>query len=580
MSKKLIYLISIVLVPALASTNVVLGDSPPKTAYDPVPADGATSVDTHVTLSWTPGLGALIHTVYFGDNFDDVYNAAGSFPQETPAFTPGPLEPGKTYYWRVDEFDAVDLHKGDVWSFTTLSEILIIDDQSLVIYYSFDDVSGIIADQSGKGHDGTVQGDVTADTDGKQGGAAKFASGSYLDLDGPNFPPEDIPTSAITLAAWVKCENTGGHHAIFNAKASDGTWLIHPELRSNGQFRWLLRAYGGFTIFDIRAGSVTWDEWLHYASTYDKASGKAILYINGEVVREEKVTNPRYIAGDWGRGARVGYNIDNARPFTGLMDDFCLFKRALPQAEIKKIMQGIIGYPFAFGPDPADGAMHGDTWVNLGWTPGTFAVSHDVYFGENFDDVDTGAGDTFQGNQTATSFNVGLPGGPYPDGLVPDTTYYWRVDEVNAPPDSTIHKGDVWSFTVAEPLSEALDTALSFTTGGSADWFSQTTMSRYGQDAAQSGDISNRQDSWMQTTLSGKGTVKFYWKVSSEEDFDFLEFYIDGSLQEQISGLEVDWQQNTYTISTSGSHTLEWRYMKDGSGDYGSDCGWVDKVQW
>jgi len=131
-----------------------------------------------------------------------------------------------------------------------------------------------------------------------------------------------------------------------------------------------------------------------------------------------------------------------------------------------------------------------------------------------------------------------------------------------------------------DSLAEALDTVLSFTTGGSADWFAQTTTTRYDGDAAQSGDISHRQDSWMQTTVSGTGTVKFYWKVSSEEDFDFLEFYIDGSLQENISGLENDWERQTYTISTSGSHTLEWRYVKDGSGNSGSDCGWVDKVEW
>ena len=82
----------------------------------------------------------------------------------------------------------------------------------------------------------------------------------------------------------------------------------------------------------------------------------------------------------------------------------------------------------------------------------------------------------------------------------------------------------------------------------------------------------------MQTTVSGTGTVKFYWKVSSEDNYDFLEFYIDGSLQDQISG-SVDWQQMTYTITASDSHTLEWRYVKDKSTDSGSDCGWVDKVE-
>ena len=133
--------------------------------------------------------------------------------------------------------------------------------------------------------------------------------------------------------------------------------------------------------------------------------------------------------------------------------------------------------------------------------------------------------------------------------------------------------------TVGHPLSEGLDTDLIFTMGGSADWFGQTTTSYYDGDAAQSGDISDEQESWMQTTVSGKGTVKFYWKVSCEDDFDFLEFYIDDTLQEKITG-SVSWQQKTYTISTSGSHVLEWRYVKDISRGSGSDCGWVDKVEW
>jgi len=327
------------------------------------------------------------------------------------------------------------------------------EDPSLIIYYSFDDVGDIVLDQSGKGHDGVVVGDVTAEPEGKVNGAAKFegtlgpASKSYLDLDGPSFPPEDIPTSAITLAAWIKCENTGGDHAIFNARASDATWLIHPEARSNGEFRWLLRAWGMTTIFDIRAGAVTWDEWLHFAGTYDKASGKAYLYNNGELVSEADVQTPLDIAGDYDQGARVGYNIDAARPFTGLMDEFFLYKRALSQAEIKKIMQGL-EFPYAFNPDPVDGAMHEDTWATLSWSPGCFAVSHDVYFGENLEDVKDGTGDTFQGNQTATFLVVGFPGFAYPDGLVPGKTYYWRIDEVNDTKPNSPWKGDVWSFSV------------------------------------------------------------------------------------------------------------------------------------
>jgi hypothetical protein len=188
------------------------------------------------------------------------------------------------------------------------------DDPSLVIYYSFDDVAKIVADQSGKGNDGTVQGDVTEEPAGKLNGAAKFANNGYIDLNGDNFPAEDIPTSAITIAAWVKCENTGEHHAIFDARTWAGTWIIHPELRSDGQFRWALRASGMSPLFDIRAGSVTWDQWLHYAGTYDAKSGRAVLYINGQVVSELDLPSGRNIANDWGDGARVGLNIANTYP--------------------------------------------------------------------------------------------------------------------------------------------------------------------------------------------------------------------------------------------------------------------------
>ncbi|MFB0525079.1 MAG: hypothetical protein ACETVZ_06025, partial [Phycisphaerae bacterium] len=113
--------------------------------------------------------------------------------------------------------------------------------------------------------------------------------------------------------------------------------------------------------------------------------------------------------------------------------------------------------------------------------------------------------------------------------------------------------------------------------GGDADWFYQTATYYYGADAAQSGNISHNQESWMQTTVQGPGTLSFWWKVSSEAGYDFLEFYVDGVRQDRISGL-VGWEHKNYTLA-SGSHTLEWRYAKDYSVSSGSDCGWVDWIE-
>ncbi len=114
---------------------------------------------------------------------------------------------------------------------------------------------------------------------------------------------------------------------------------------------------------------------------------------------------------------------------------------------------------FGFGqvlkPDPADGAAYPDTWVTLSWRPGDFAVSHDIYLGENFDDVNNGTGDTFRGNQNEAFFIAGFSGFPYPDGLVPGTTYYWRIDEVNDADSDSPWRGPVWSFFI--PPKKAYD---------------------------------------------------------------------------------------------------------------------------
>jgi len=109
---------------------------------------------------------------------------------------------------------------------------------------------------------------------------------------------------------------------------------------------------------------------------------------------------------------------------------------------------GLGGNPYPRGPNPADGALHADTWVTLSWYAGDFAVSHDVYLGDNFEDVETGTGDTLRGNQGGTFFVAGFPGFPYPDGLVPGTTYYWRIVEVNDADPNSPWSGPVWSFSV------------------------------------------------------------------------------------------------------------------------------------
>jgi hypothetical protein len=91
----------------------------PKTAYNPIPADGAEFVDPNVVLKWQPGFGAILHTMFFGDDYDTVKNAVAGIPLGAATYKPGTLESGKTFYWRVDEFHGFETLTGEVWSFTS-----------------------------------------------------------------------------------------------------------------------------------------------------------------------------------------------------------------------------------------------------------------------------------------------------------------------------------------------------------------------------------------------------------------------------------------------------------------------------
>ena len=77
--------------------------------------------------------------------------------------------------------------------------------------------------------------------------------------------------------------------------------------------------------------------------------------------------------------------------------------------------------------------------------------------------------------------------------------------------------------------------------------------------------------------LLADGDLSFYKKVSSENNWDWLRFYIDNVQRGEWSG-DAAWSQETYAVTT-GTHTFKWSYQKDGSVSSGSDCAWVDDIQ-
>jgi hypothetical protein len=97
-------------------------------------------------------------------------------------------------------------------------------------------------------------------------------------------------------------------------------------------------------------------------------------------------------------------------------------------------------------------------------------------------------------------------------------------------------------------LGDAVDaTNLVWTSGGNVARLRQTAVTHDGVDAAQSGTIFDYQESRLQTTVTGPGTLTLWWRVSSEFPFDWLRFHINGVMQHQISG-EIAWQQRSHPI--------------------------------
>jgi len=135
------------------------------------------------------------------------------------------------------------------------------------------------------------------------------------------------------------------------------------------------------------------------------------------------------------------------------------------------------------------------------------------------------------------------------------------------------------SLTIVDvSLADALDQpARAFLTGGFADWVVETADAHDGVDAAQAGLISDEEYTWIETRVSGPANVSFWWKVSSEQDYDFLSFELDTVATLDISG-QVGWRQETITLD-SGDHVLRWKYHKDRNTPGGQDTGWLDQLQ-
>ena len=430
---------------------------PPKKAYDPLPPEGARFIDSDVTLSWMAGFGVKLHTVYFGDNFDDVNDGVVGVPQAATTFSPGTLDLEKTYYWRVDEFDGVTTNRGDVWSFKTLPDIPVTD-PDFAGWWKLDEGMGTLAlDWSGRGNHADFVGDpqwvIGYDGDG-------------LDLDGLgdnlNVDSVGLSTNAFTLALWF---NPGSNLGSNSPRQDFLYWQAgnRPHLTFNRSGTGEIGLWPSIgTDFD---GPVTatqsWaaDTWYHIAGTFDGTSFK--IYVNGNM---EGVVNHPGTHND-ASGLLIGCRTNQRDYFVGKIDDVRLYDIALTQDQVKETMRG--DPALAWNAKPGNGSTpYIKDATPLSWSPGDNASQHDVYFGADRAAVDNAdASDTteiYRGRQSSTTYTppegVEWGGGPY----------YWRIDQVNT--DGTVSTGRIWTFTVTDFI--LVDDFEGYDAGDNQIWYS------------------------------------------------------------------------------------------------------------
>jgi hypothetical protein len=343
---------------------------------------------------------------------------------------------------------------------TLISAVLILAKNTtadIVAYYPMDEGSGtVVIDASGNGHDATIVGTVNWVQSKPDFGTALDFPGDAASANcvraGTWDPSES--TGQVSVAAWIKwagANSTSTFQGIVTK--CDGVFVaIRWQLTMSNSTNEIGFGFGGGApVYPAPAPPV--GEWQHVALTHDGTT--ATMYINGANVGTSAIALGTGTGAAIVIGALNFQSADADAPFNGTVDEVYIFDTALSAAEVGQVMQGAFANPYGSkNPNPPKDETDVPRDTVLGWTAGKDAVSHDVYFGTNADDVGSASQATPKGvlaapGQSGTTYDP-------PGYLEFGQTYYWRVDEVNSVNPANPAKGDVWSFTV-EPYAIPID---------------------------------------------------------------------------------------------------------------------------
>ena len=433
---------------------------------------------------------------------------------------------------------------------------------TLIGWWKFDEGAGTTAaDSSGNGYDGTLGG-ISTWVAGQHGGALAFDGAGWVDVTVEAW--NDNIFDGFSVCFWAYTDSATQQSVPMTMRAGSNNprnFSCHTPWNQTIYFD--VRPDGGGNYQRVSLGdtSAQWlSLWSHWTFVY--TPGQQQIYLNGELFVEGTGTGA--IQQDT-TGFTIGADNAHGAGFIGTMDDIRLYDHVISEAEMLAAMEGGgKGYPYALGPNPSDGTYHPDTWVNLAWRAGDFAASHDVYIGDNFEDVDAGAESTFQGNQTDTFLVAGFPGFPFSEGLVPGTTYYWRIDEVNEAEPNSPWTGKIWSFTVPpktaylpEPADGTelvdLDVRLSWTAGFGSKLHYVYFGDNFDDVNTAAGGLPQGAATYTPGTLEMAKT--YYWRV---DEFDVIGTYKGNVWSFTTEGAAESLDPVNGTVDVKQTQILKW----------------------
>ena len=552
----------------------------------PSPEEGALLTDTRVSLSWSSGISAAQHDVYFGTDRNAVESADTSDqtgiyrgPQDVNTYTPPEaLEFVQSYYWRIDEVqaDLTTIHKGDIWSFTVAPEPPYLRD--------------LAANQ------GIWIGSEVSDKQLRESGYRDTLRREFNLLTpenqmkwGPIHPERDrynfIGADAIVNFAQTNGMRSHGHTLCWHNQ--NPGWLTDGRFTRTEMIN-ILRDHI-HTVVGRYAGRIA--IWDVVNEPIDGSGGLR------DTIWKNKI-GPEYIdlafqfAHEADPDAILIINDYSIEPINTKSTTLYNLARDLQSRQIP--IHGIgfqMHLTLKWALDYQSFTNNMRRFANLGLE--IYITEMDVRIQEPVTSADLAKQATVYGNvlekclsepacmgfQTwgFTDKYSWIPGHfeGWNDALIFDRSYkpkpaYYALREelfLISPPDlsyiEAFETGNFYSFE--------------WTSYGDEDWFVTSDEYNSGNHSAQAGSIEDNESSTLEVTLDCfSGDVSFYCKVSSESDFDYLNFYIDGVEQGQWSG-EQDWVQVSFPV-TAGTRTFEWTYSKDGSESGGDDTAWIDDI--